>query len=331
MRIKNWVNKFRIIVDKHGINIALKILLLRIPIINSLFKKYNIDIYHPIDLNGDKFFVDLSDPGISTQLILRGEREVEHVKDIETNVSEGMIGIDIGANIGFFAVSEAKKVGPGGKIYCIEPSSVNCKLLKKNIKELNYSNWVDIDQYIISGSSSGFGELILSKNFNSNHVAGPEEKVKNCKKEIVEQLTLDDFIEIKGIDPATIDFIRCDIEGFEYLLFQGMEKLFNKSQNLQIFIELHPDSYPVKFNKTYADIVGKLYEKGFKISRIIKELSTKSREMTPDTDILLSPSFNEYLSWQHKWPNGGAQAHFVREKNLIPNHDASSNVVEEIV
>src|ERR1700690_1657558 len=55
-------------------------------------------------------------------------------------LEEGMTIVDAGANIGFYSLQAARKVGPSGKVYAFEPEPANFALLKKNIEMNGYAN-----------------------------------------------------------------------------------------------------------------------------------------------------------------------------------------------
>jgi len=42
------------------------------------------------------------------------------------------------------------------------------------------------------------------------------------------------------MDKGLVDFIRMDIEGYEYQAIEGMKKVLASNQPLKLFIELHP-------------------------------------------------------------------------------------------
>ncbi|HPN84933.1 MAG TPA: FkbM family methyltransferase, partial [Victivallales bacterium] len=78
-------------------------------------------------------FLNTLDNGISRTLALNGKREMQLRAILEEEITPGMCIFDLGANIGYYAVWEAIRVGPEGRVYCVEPSPANFMLLQKNI------------------------------------------------------------------------------------------------------------------------------------------------------------------------------------------------------
>jgi ubiquinone/menaquinone biosynthesis C-methylase UbiE len=86
-------------------------------------------------INNYKMNLYLSDKGIARELFSYGKRE-HFTTDLvqEGNIIKtGDVILDLGANIGYCALMEAKMVGPTGKIYAVEPSPINFNRLKENI------------------------------------------------------------------------------------------------------------------------------------------------------------------------------------------------------
>ena len=83
-------------------------------------------------------FLDLQDRGISRTLLLFGERELEHKKMLEEVLEPGMSVLDIGANIGYYALMELNLIGKTGNLIAVEPSPSNVDLLKRNLSLNGY-------------------------------------------------------------------------------------------------------------------------------------------------------------------------------------------------
>ena len=55
-------------------------------------------------------------------------------------IKEEDVVLDIGANIGYYALIESQLVGLNGKVYAVEPVQGNFELLKKNVHLNNLEN-----------------------------------------------------------------------------------------------------------------------------------------------------------------------------------------------
>jgi len=132
----------------------------------------------------------------------------------------GDIVIDAGANLGLFAVLAGEKIGTAGQVFAFEPIAETRRLLLKNIKinrRLNIklvpnalgrqNGQLDFAIFNSLGDSSGYFQTV-------------------AKKERVEQITLDDFVNNNEL--TRVDFIKADIEGMERELLKGAERTIKK-------------------------------------------------------------------------------------------------------
>src|SRR3989344_4906353 len=77
------------------------------------------------NVQGSRMQLHLDDEGISADLALDGVREPMSTKTVKEEVKHGYTVIEIGANIGYYALMESGLVGNRGRIYAIEPSPNN--------------------------------------------------------------------------------------------------------------------------------------------------------------------------------------------------------------
>ncbi len=92
------------------------------------------------NIQGSKMYIDINDPGISTELLLTGIHEPRTTNLVKRILNKGMVVIDLGANIGYYALMESSIVGNSGVVYAIEPVAKNFQMLSKSILENNFNN-----------------------------------------------------------------------------------------------------------------------------------------------------------------------------------------------
>ena len=188
-----------------------------------------------VSVNGYKLSLLPNDDGISTELALFHTHEPLNTKLLSKNLKKGMICFDIGANIGYYTLLESKIVGEQGKVVAIEPSPVNFKLLQKNIQDENVTN-VELYQ-IAGGDHDGMIKFFLDPHSNLSRIIKNEEKVpENGQIVEVPIKKLDSFLETLQI--KTLDFIRMDVEGYEFNILEGMKNSIKKFKPM-IQMEVH--------------------------------------------------------------------------------------------
>jgi FkbM family methyltransferase len=194
--------------------------------------------YYARDVQGSKMYLAIDDPGVSRDLIIRGMREREETRMIQKTLKPGMTVIDIGSNIGYYAMMEARAVTETGHVYAIEPEPRNVELLHRNVK-LNGYHHVDVFQAGVS-DETGIAKLYVSKHSNLHNLLRPLHAKNEGSVVSIKVFCLDDFIEEQNINPSDISFIRMDIEGYEVKALSGMQKILHMARSLNLFIEFHP-------------------------------------------------------------------------------------------
>lgn len=154
--------------------------------------------------------------GIFNEIITDDEYGIDTMPEVKTI-------LDIGANIGMYCITVAKKF-PNAKIIAVEPSSDTYKRLLHNISESGVKNITAIKKAV--AGSAGKAELYMDANPGSSSLYmydAPD-------KETVETITLDSLLS--AYHP---DIIKLDAEGAEY------EILKNRiPESKFLVLEIHP-------------------------------------------------------------------------------------------
>ena len=198
--------------------------------------------------------------------LLKGEGYEKGTTRIFTAlVKEGMNIVDIGANVGYYTLLAARRVGPHGKVYAFEPEPRNFRLLMENLRLNGYENVVAIQRAV--SNESGTAPLFLSPRCSGAHSLVSTRDPGN-ETLAVETVTLDEFFKMEGY-PA-IQVIKMDIEGWEMEALDGMNKLITRSRPLTLIVEFYPWGLLGRGMRPLA-LTSKLMELGFALSVIDEE------------------------------------------------------------
>jgi len=143
---------------------------------------------------------------------------------VKYHIKEGMKVVDIGANIGFYTQLFSKLIGPIGEVHSFEPDPYNFRNMSKALT--NYQN-VHLNQLAIS-NQSGQVYLYLSKYLNVDHKIYDSGEDRN--KVLVQCTSLDDYFS----NDEEIDFIKIDIQGYEYLALNGMSRILEENKKIKL-------------------------------------------------------------------------------------------------
>lgn len=194
-------------------------------------------------VNGHLMYLDLRVAGISKVLALYGTREEDLTEIIRTEMKPASVHLDVGANIGYYALLAARIVGKSGKVHCLEPDPRNIEILRRNVKLNGLEDVVEITEAAAS-RVSGQGEMLQTRASNLNTLAIGACGVRRgigARSITVRTIAIDDYMESRG---GKFDTVRMDIEGYEVEAIDGMVQTLDRSlAGCRLFIETHPQAY----------------------------------------------------------------------------------------
>lgn len=182
---------------------------------------------------GEKMYCYLDSkisPHIFSELFER--REVKFVKYF---LEEGDIFVDVGANIGLFSIVAAPVVGEKGDVVSFEPTPKLYKRLNQNKNVNGYSN---IHTYELGLYSTDGHETINVSNEGRNAWNSLEKTNMrgSYQEKEIETTTIDNFI-VKNSCVERAKLIKIDVEGAEFDIIKGGEKLFASKEAPTLLIE----------------------------------------------------------------------------------------------
>ena len=135
---------------------------------------------------------------------------IEHKYLLEEIVSPEDFILDIGANIGYYALIENQLLSRDGKLLLVEPSPSNAKLLRRNL-ELNNVTDISVLEGAVS-SDEVARDFYLSKesNLNTFHNYGSVEKTFSGDVIRVDMFTIPSLVSKFG-DGRNLNLIRMDV------------------------------------------------------------------------------------------------------------------------
>jgi len=176
-------------------------------------------------LEGDKYVGEL--------IASTGQYEPYESELLLKNIKAGDIVIDVGANIGYYTLLFAKKVGENGKVYSFEPDPISFAILEKNIQDNKFSN-VEAFNIALSYKQEHLSLFISTENLG-DHRLYDDHKIKRKKTKVV-ATTLDLFFTGKEFKKNKISLIKIDTQGYEPFITKGAKELI-KNQKPTLFFE----------------------------------------------------------------------------------------------
>jgi FkbM family methyltransferase len=134
---------------------------------------------------------------------------IEELDFLRAHTPDGGVFVDVGANVGTYALALARHVGPRGEVIAIEPHPVTHARLAFNNSASGYTRV----RLVAAAAGAADGELMIETdgdNLGASHVVTEEVSSKAIK---VPSLRLQRILEDAGV--AHVDALKIDIEGFE--------------------------------------------------------------------------------------------------------------------
>ena len=157
-----------------------------------------------------------------------GIYESATVRKIEEVILEGEVMIDAGANIGAISLPLAKRKDI--KIFAFEPARHIFGTLEKNISVNRVTNMKAFP--LALSNRSGAVDFYESATV---HGWSGVVKIEGFEHYSVEAVTLDDFATANRIE--SVGVLKADVQGWEYFVFKGAEKLIKQKRIKNIIFE----------------------------------------------------------------------------------------------
>jgi FkbM family methyltransferase len=222
-----------------------------------------------------RLHLDTHDPGLSRTLFLFGKREIDHYLMLQSTLRPGMNILDIGANIGYYAIMESIAIGPSGKVLAVEPVSSNIKMLNRNI-DLNSIPNIDVLHGAVS-SHTGTAKMFMStrSNLHTFHSEGSAASYLNPTPVNVPTFTLKDVIA----DNTLPDLIRMDVEGHEVEILRQLGDLAHSDGVYpSVIFETHLTRYTD--DNDFTPILKRLFKMGYKVVQAASSNESGSDKIT---------------------------------------------------
>ncbi|KAM3097170.1 FkbM family methyltransferase [Phormidesmis sp. 146-12] len=158
---------------------------------------------------------------VTRVLIAEGDWFEKEMEFWRNSIQAGMTVIDVGANVGLYTFSAARRVGKTGKVLAVEPFSGCVRCLQETC-QINQFSQVKI----CAGAASdrtGKANLLIKSASEMNELTISAEG-KNA--ESVDCFTLDSLIQSEQLD--RVDFLKIDAEGHEVQVLLGSDRLLSE-------------------------------------------------------------------------------------------------------
>jgi FkbM family methyltransferase len=198
------------------------------------------------------------DRGLSAELLRWRIHEPFFTSQFFRRICKGMIVLDIGSNIGYYAVHEAIIVGSEGYVIAVEPHPHVYKALLASFKANGLKNYRAIRKALTR--TTGPTEFIIRPASDLSRVYLPGGPLSaHGKIIVVDACSVDELVG--ELNLKRVDLVRMDVEGHEEEILEGAWNTIERFRPI-ICMELHVSILGLKKS---IDLLARLVTRGYRI------------------------------------------------------------------
>ena len=160
-----------------------------------------------------------------------GKRQYPELFFLEKIIKPGFVCLDIGANLGYYSVALSRLVGPEGQVLAVEPIPAFQAIWQDNVKRSGVRN-LTLLPYALGGQNTtvqmGTPERDGLLHHGMTKVAASNPNEHYARTYDVPMRVPDDLLA----NLPRLDFVKCDVEGFEFEVFRHMQATLRRFQPL---------------------------------------------------------------------------------------------------
>jgi FkbM family methyltransferase len=182
---------------------------------------------------------------------------------VASTLETGQVFLDIGANVGFYSLFAAQRVGPTGRVFSFEPDPMTFESLDRSVKR-NGFGWVSCVNAALSDREAEMPFFTVSDGSAHSLVPEIERRAGRYSGKVPVRVTrLDDLTREGTVLPPRIDLIKIDVEGEEPRTVAGMRATLERFAYPRVWAEVRGPRGSTRAPNTYAAVARELRELGY--------------------------------------------------------------------
>jgi len=175
---------------------------------------------------------------------------------------------DVGGHFGYFSKEFSILHDGSCQIHTFEPTSYNFSILEKVCSR--YEN-ISLNNFALSDQN---GETIINIPVKEKGKIGPglahfgKEKTRDYISETIKTVTLDQYVADQ--DLQRLDFIKCDVEGAELLVFKGGEESLSRFKPI-VFAEIG-EEFTLRMGYEPGELIDLFLKQGYRAHMLSEKL-----------------------------------------------------------
>lgn len=193
---------------------------------------------------GHLIFVDARDTSLLPSLVAYGYWEAGVTRALLRILRPGERVIEVGANVGYYTLLFASRVGPEGSVTAFDANPRAVELLRRTLATNGLALGARVVPMAVADRPGRvtLHRLARQQGSSSIYAFGPEDLATwddQASPLDVEATSLDAFF---GDDSPPVDLVKIDAEGAEPAIVAGMQRLLARSPRVRLVLEFIPAS-----------------------------------------------------------------------------------------
>jgi FkbM family methyltransferase len=229
-------------------------------------------------IHGHLMLLPAGDRAITPHIIRDGYFDLGLTRFLERFLRPGMIYVDVGANIGVYALLAARSVGATGRVVAIEALPRLQAVLVDNFSMNGMLDHAHVLPFAAADQEGQLGFYDFGRHDGAStavdRVALLQEQrlLDTPRRLLVPSRTLSTLLREANVSRA--DLIKIDVEGFEWEVLQGARDFLTAQRDTGLVLEWHSEFMPAAGQeRLYAMLVEELH---CQLERIEPDGSTTS-------------------------------------------------------
>jgi FkbM family methyltransferase len=189
------------------------------------------------------------DDVIGRSIYLYGVYEHAVTRLFDILIKPGMRVMDIGSNLGYYALLAAKRAGPQGRVMAFEPVPDLYEELCRNIAINSMSDVIDAEKAAVCEADKTVS-IYVHFEIDNRGLSSLEPREKNDPSVSVAGVCLDTVVS--RMPGAGVDVLKVDVEGCEDRVFMGGKTVLSRPGAPDIVFESHDPSQTMPILEEYG-------------------------------------------------------------------------------
>jgi len=203
-----------------------------------------------------------------------GDYEPHLTAVFERYCRPGMTVVDVGANLGYYALLAARLVGASGRVVALEPNSENCRLLLSSLRLGGVTNV----ELIPVACDAAPGWAYYSTHVGSNGGLVDDNDLLGRPGVVVPTFRLDDVVS------GPVHFLKLDVEGAEGRVVRGATKVLERDRPI-VTTELKEEMLGRVSGMSLSEYLGFFEARGY--TPVMLDRESGEEQPYPDVAALL--------------------------------------------